>query len=257
MNSIQEHLPEWRKQTLMQKSVARGFSRSSSSRSSEKCLFVLLLLFVVTSLCFAAVGADSANIIFSLDFPSSDPEHYSFTVDSDGHVKYESVARISADSEDRETYHTEFQFSAGTRARIFDLAAQSHYFGGKIDSGNRKIAFTGTKKLTYHDAGRNNTAEFNYSTVAPVQQLTVLFQAVAATLEFGRRLAYYHRYQKLALDEELKRMEAQAQDNQLAEIQAVEPILREILEDTSVINLDRSHAQRLIDMGKREEAAAH
>jgi len=235
----------------MGKSVARG---SSSSR--EKCRFAIWLLLVVASLRLAAVGADTSSIIFSLDFPSSDPEHYSFTIDSDGHTRYESVARISADSEDRETYHAEFQFSPGARARIFDLAAQSHYFSGKIDSGNRKIAFTGTKKLTYHDAGRNNTAQFNYSTVPPVQQLTTLFQAVAATMEFGRRLTYSLRYQKLALDEELKRMEAQAQDNQLAEIQAVEPILREIVDDTSVINLDRAHAQRLIDLGKKEDAAA-
>jgi hypothetical protein len=230
----------------MRNGVARGFSRSS-----QKSLLALWLLFVVASLRLAAVGADSASVIFSLDFPSSDPEHYSFTVDSDGHARYESVARISVDSEDRETYHAEFQFSPGARARIFDLAAQSHYFSGKIDSGNRKIAFTGTKKLTYHDAGRNNTAQFNYSTAPPVQQLTTLFQAVAATMEFGRRLTYCLRYQKLALDEELKRMEAQAQDNQLAEIQAVEPILREIVGDTSVINLDRAHAQRLIDLGKK------
>jgi hypothetical protein len=252
MNSIQEHSPAWRDEALTQKTFTRGFSRSD-----EKCLFALLLLFVVASLPVAAAGADSAGITFSLDFPSSDPEHYSFTVDSDGHAKYESVAKISADSEDRETYHSEFQFSLGARARIFDLAAQSHYFSGKIDSGNRKIAFTGKKKLTYRDAVRNSTAEFNYSTVVPVQQLTALFQAVAATMEFGRRLTYYHRYQKLALDDELKRMEAQAQDYQLAEIQAVEPILREIVEDSSVINVDRAHAQRLIDMGKKETFAAH
>jgi hypothetical protein len=257
MNSIQEHLSKSRKQIRMEKRVARGFSRSGCSRSSEKFLFAPLLLFVVSTLCLAAASADSSSITFSLDFPSSDPEHYSFTVDSDGHAKYESVARISSDSENRETYHADFQFSPGARARIFDLAAQAHYFSGKIDSGNRKIAFTGTKKLTYHDAGRNNTAEFNYSTVAPVQQLTTLFQSVAATMEFGRRLAYYHRYQKLALDEDLKRMEAQAQDNQLAEILAVEPILREIVEDTSVINVDRAHAQRLIDLGKKEDLAAH
>lgn len=252
MNSIQKHLPEWRDQTLMANHVARV-----PSRSREKCRFVFLFLLVAASLRLAAAGADSASITFSLDFPSSDPEHYSFTVDSDGHAKYESVAKISADSEDRETYHSDFQFSPGTRARIFVLATQSHYFSGKIDSGNRKIAFTGTKKLTYHDAGRNNAAEFNYSTVVPVQQLTTLFQSVAATMEFGRRLTYYHRYQKLALDGELKRMEAQAQDNQLAEIQAVEPILREIVEDTAVINVDRAHAQRLIDLGKRENLAAH
>jgi hypothetical protein len=83
-----------------------------------------------------------------------------------------------------------------------------------------------------------------------VQQLTVLFQNVAATLEYGRRIAYYHRYQKLALDDELKRMEAQARSNELSELQAVQPVLQEIFDDTSVINVVRARAQRLVEMGK-------
>jgi hypothetical protein len=215
------------------------------------------LFFFLVFVSSAAIAADSANITFSLSFPGSDPESYSISLDSNGHAKYKSVARISADSEDRETYETEFRFSPGNCTRIFELAGQSHYFAGKIDSGNHKIAFTGAKKLTYRDANRTNTAEFNYSSLAPVQQTIAVFQNVAATMEFGRRLAHYHRYQKLALDDELKRMEAQAQDNQLNELQAVEPTLREIFEDTSVMNVVRARAQRLIDLGKKEDLAGH
>ncbi|MGB6401794.1 MAG: hypothetical protein WBF26_03015, partial [Candidatus Sulfotelmatobacter sp.] len=87
------------------------------------------------------------------------------------------------------------------------------------------------------------------SNLAPVQQLTTLFQNMAATLEYGRRLAYYHRYQKLALDDELKRMQTQAQNNELNEIQSVAPVLREILEDSSVMNVVRARAKELIEMG--------
>jgi hypothetical protein len=235
----------------MDTSLACGSSRRCERYRLPLALFSLLAI----SLHLAAQAANSANVTFSLNFPGSDPERYSISVDSDGHAKYDCSVRISSDSEDRETYQTEFQFSPGNRVRIFDLAAQSHYFAGKIDSGNRKIAFTGAKKLTYRDSGRTNTAEFNYSSLAPVQQLTMLFQNVAATLEFGRRLAHYHRYQKLALDDELKRMEAQAQENQLAELQAVDPVLREILEDNSVMNVGRARAQRLIEMGKKEDFA--
>jgi hypothetical protein len=220
-----------------------------------KSSFALFLFLVSVSL--GAIAADSANITFSLNFPGSDPESYSISLDSNGHAKYESVARISADSEDRETYQTEFQFSPGNCARIFELAGQAGYFTGKIDSGNRKIAFTGTKKLTYRDGSRTSTAEFNYSTLAPVRQTIAIFQNVAATMEFGRRLAHFHRYQKLALNDELKRMEAEAQDNQLAELQAVEPTLREIFEDTSVMNVVRARAQRLMDLGKKEDLAGH
>jgi hypothetical protein len=103
--------------------------------------------------------------------------------------------------------------------------------------------------LSYQDGQRSNTARYDYSNLTPVRQLTVLFQNIAATMEYGRRLTYYHRYQKLALDEELKRMEAQAKNNDLSEIQGVGPVLQEIYDDVSVINGVRARAKELMEMG--------
>jgi hypothetical protein len=205
--------------------------------------------------CLIALGgvpiraAEPATITFSLDFPNSEPEHYSISVQSDGHAHYECLARISDDSDDRETYQTDFVLADATRARIFDLAAQAGYFSGKIDSGNKKLAFTGAKKLAYRDDKRNSVADYNFSSQPAVQQLTALFQSVAATLEFGRRLAHFHHYQKLALDEELKRMEEEARRGELAELQAVRPVLQEIFDDPSVINVVRARAQRIMEVG--------
>jgi hypothetical protein len=82
-----------------------------------------------------------------------------------------------------------------------------------------------------------------------------LFQSVAATLEYGRRLAYFHRYQKLALDDELKRMETEARAGNLMELGAVKPILQEIYDDASVMNVVRARALRIIDMGNVAPAA--
>jgi hypothetical protein len=195
-----------------------------------------------------ALAADSARVTFSLDFPNSEPEHYSISVNSDGQARYECSARVSPDSDEREPYQTEFEMTPATRARVFELAAQAHYFSGKIDSGNSKLAFTGSKKLAYQDGHRNFTAIYNYSNLAAVQQLTALFQSMAATLDYGRRLAYYHRYQKLALDEELKHMETQAKNNDLSELQAVDEVLKRIIDDPSVINVVRARAQRLVQM---------
>ncbi|HET6179800.1 MAG TPA: hypothetical protein VFE61_22955 [Candidatus Sulfotelmatobacter sp.] len=194
-------------------------------------------------------AAEPGTITFTLDFPNSDPEHYSIIVQSDGHAKYECTGKVSKDSEETETYQSEFSLSDATRARIFDLAAQAHYFSGKIDSGNKKLAFTGTKKLAYKDGQHDGSTTYNYSPVPPVQQLTTLFQGVAATLEFGRRLTYFHHYQKLALDDELKRMESQARVGEISEMQAIKPILKEIYDDASVMNVVRARAQRIMDMG--------
>jgi hypothetical protein len=228
-----------------------GTGRAGSHRAGRwqrQPLFLLAGCFIL--LCSVSTrAAEPATITFSLNFPDSDPERYTITVQSDGHAHYECSAKISEDSDEREAYQTEFSFSDATRAQIFDLAARARYFSGKVDSGNRKLAFTGTKKLTYKDGQRETTAAYNFSSVPAVQQLTTLFQSVGATLEFGRRLAYFHRYQKLALDDELKHMEDEAKRGDLFELQAVKPVLQQIYDDGSVLNVVRARAQRIMEMG--------
>jgi hypothetical protein len=200
-----------------------------------------------------AGAASPATVTFTLDFPQSNPAHYSIAVEASGHARYECAGTVAEDSEEQ-TYRAEFQVSAGNREKIFSLAKQARYFAGKIDSGNGRLAFTGTKQLSYQDGQLSSMARYNYSNLAAVQQLTALFQDMGATLDYGRRLTYYHRYQKLALDDELKRMETQARNHELDEIQGVAPVLQEIFEDTSVINVVRARAKELIEMGNSATA---
>ncbi len=193
-----------------------------------------------------AAGA-TANLTFTLDFPQSNPTHYSITVETNGHARYECTCSITADS-DPESYDAEFEVSAVNRDRIFQWAKDAAFFSGKIDSGNHKLAFTGTKQLTYQDGQRSNTAHYNHSNLGPVRQLTELFQKVALTQEYGRRLAYYHHYQKLALDDQLRQLEGQARNDELSEIHSLAPILQQIVDDPSVINVVRARAKELIQM---------
>ena len=217
---------------------------------SQPKRFRSLSLAVTVILCATAHAAEPATITFTLEFPASDPARYSISVSADGHARYDCSAKISQESDERETYQAEFELSPAGRKHVFDLAAQAHFFAGKVDSGNSKLAFTGSKTLTYKDGQHNASANYNYSTLPPVQQLTNFFQNLSATLEYGRHLTYFHRYQKLALDEELKRMEEQARNNELSELQAVQPVLQQILDDASVINIVRARAERLLEMGK-------
>jgi hypothetical protein len=222
-------------------------------RHSEWDMQTVLLVLVVSLLFLwdppLRAGA-SGTVTFSLNFPNSDPERYSISVNTDGHAHYECTAKISGDSDDREDYQSDFTFSDTTRARIFELAEQAQYFSGKVDAGKKKLAFTGTKTLTYKDDQKSFSADYNYSSELPVQELTTLFQSTAATLEFGRHLTYYHRYQKLGLDDELKQMEDEYRRGNLAEIQAIQPLLQQIYQDPSVINVVRARAQRLMEMAK-------
>jgi len=198
----------------------------------------------------ARQGSPIATITFTLDFPQSNPEHYSIAVDSTGHTRFECKTET-----DDQTYRSEFELSAGTRDRIFNWSKQAKYFSESIDSANRKLAFSGAKILSYEDSAHNYTQHYNYSNLAPVRDLTNFFQNLASTLEFGRRLTYDHRYQKLALDDELKRMEDQARNNELTEIQSINPVLESIVEDESVMNIVRARARELMKIGSNATSA--
>jgi hypothetical protein len=215
-------------------------------RGRSRLHWTLCLLLLFLCLSPVARAQEQAVVTFTLDFPGSEPSHYVISVASDGRSGYDSDGKLSPDSEG-DPFHLDFSMSAETRRRIFDLAERAHYFQGEVDSRKKNLASTGVKTLTYKDPGRSTTATYNYSPVVAVQQVTQLFQSLSTTLEFGRRLEYFHHYQKLALDEELKRMDDAASRSDLEEMAAVVPILQRIVTDTSVINPVRARAQRMIE----------
>jgi len=187
-----------------------------------------------------------ATVTFTCDFPSSEPDHYVISVSDDGRASYDSDSKLSPESETADPFHLDFTVSQAASTRVFDLTKRAHYFEGQIDSKNKKLASTGTKTLTYKDAQKSTRATYNYSPVPAVQDLTAFFQALSTTLEFGHRLDYYLHYQKLALDEELKKMEEMSNSHELEEISAVAPVLQKIVDDPAVIKVVRARAQRLL-----------
>ncbi len=221
---------------------------TSTLKPRWRVLWLVCLIF-----CFdpPVAAQETASVTFTFDFPGSEPSHYSISISSDGHATYQSDGKLSPQSEG-DPFRLDFTISPPTRSRILDLAKRARYFAGDIDSGKKGLASTGTKILAYKDARRNTQATYNYSPLSAVQELTSLFQNISTTMEFGRRLDYYHRYQKLALDDELKRMEEMWKRNSLEEVAAVAPILQQIAGDASVINVVRARAQWLL-----EGAAAH
>jgi hypothetical protein len=209
---------------------------------------IVCLLIFSSILAYSQTEAQaSAVVTFTLDFPTSQPEHYSIRVQSDGSARYQSSGRLSPDSDETDSFDLGFTIAAETRQKIFELAAKAGYFQKDVDSHHKSIAFTGKKTLGYKDARRSGESTYNYSPNPAVQELTSLMQSLSATLEFGHRLQYDRQYQKLALEEELKRMEEMARTNQLVEVTAIQPILDQIVADPSVINLTRARAQRLLE----------
>jgi hypothetical protein len=225
---------------------------SSKSRSLVLVCHRRLSPLICLVMCCLMVGAQAQQaaaptVTFTCDFPGSEPDHYVVSLSDDGSAIYDSNSKLN-DSADSQPFHSVFTVSQGSSAHIFDLAKRAHYFEGELNSKNKNLASTGVKTLSYKDAQKNTRATYNYSPIPAVQELTEFFQSLSTTLEFGHRLDYYLRYQKLALDQELKEMEEMSNSGSLQEISAVAPILQKILDDPSVIKVTRARAQRLLQV---------
>lgn len=209
--------------------------------------YALVLILACCALSWAQTQSAAPSVSFTLDFPGSVPAHYGITVSSDGHASYISDGTMTGGASSDQPYTAEFAVSPATTSHIFDLAKQANYFQGKLDSKKKNIASTGDKILMYKDGPKETMGSYNYSSIAAVQELTSVFENLSATLEFGHRLDYEYRYQKLGLDQETKAMEDMANRGELVELGAIAPILHKIADDPSVVNVARARILRLLD----------
>ena len=189
------------------------------------------------------------TITFDVFWEASTPQSYTITVDSLGKARY--VSRSPTRPEDKaqpndDDYQIEFTFSAANRDRLFELAKEANYFHGDFDYKQHAIANTGRKILGYADAVRNFTTTYNWSENKAIEEITRIFQGTSSTLQHGRRLQFMRRFDKLGLEAELKGMEDMAQNHNLAELQAIATTLENIMNDSSVLNVARQRARRLL-----------
>jgi hypothetical protein len=213
--------------------------------------FSAVLVFVLLPLSAFGGEPPAQTVSFTIDFPGANPSHYEIVVSGDGSGSYTSNGKLEENSDPIEPATLGFVVGDSLRSQIFDLAKSAHYFTGKVDSGRKNIANTGAKTLAYKDASHASKATYNYSMIQPVEQLTSIFQGLSTTLECGRRLTYLHKYEKLALDDELKRMAELEQGNSLIDVQAIAPELKAIADDSSVMNVSRARALRLLTSSQK------
>lgn len=206
---------------------------------------VASFLLLASVLSFGADASPAATVQFQFDFPHSNPAHYEITVQSDGHAAYVSNGDLGNSTND-DTTPFEFSISQKTRQDIFELAKKANYFSGKVDSGNTRIANMGSKTLIYKDGAHNTSATYNYSLDPAVQQITGILQDLSTVLEFGRRLTWFHKYQKLALEDDLKQMEDRQRSKTLGDLEPITPVLKQIANDQAVMRMTRARALRLL-----------
>jgi len=194
-----------------------------------------------------------AYVAFKFDWDQGRPwARYTITVDDAGNAHFEGVGS-PIDNGDNDAFTQDFTMSDANRQKIFELAKKADYFQGNFETKQKNIARTGEKTLKYHGmaAGSgqslNTSATYNYSPNSDIQELTRIFQSIAMTLDFGRKLAFQYRFDKLGMDDRLRSLQEMQATHYAEELQAIEPILQKIASDPNIMHISRVTAKQLLN----------
>jgi hypothetical protein len=194
------------------------------------------------------VASTVSVVTFAYENAALVPSQYRLTIREDGSGSYESSdgIAIGPDAGQGKPFLQAISVTQPLLANIFATARSQKFFAIRCEiSKNEKIAFQGSKTLTYDGPDGKGSCIFNYSQNKQIQQIGEDLQSIASTIEAGHRLALQHQHDRLSLDAELGWLLQSVKDGHSIEIHNIRAILDEIAADPGVMNRARQRATLL------------
>jgi hypothetical protein len=129
--------------------------------------------------------------------------------------------------------------------RVFQTVHNKGIHSGKCES-HLKVAFQGTKKISYSGPDGEWGCEFNYSSVKEIQELGDSFVAVGSTLIEGARLELLLQHDPLGLDKAMQFIVEASDDGRMQQICTIRGILERLQDDPHVLERVRKRARILL-----------
>lgn len=210
------------------------------------CVTVLLLMACAYTLAQTPASPQAPTVVFKLTWDKGLPwSDYGFTINENGAAHFTGTGN-PAGGADNDVWQQDFTMSEANLQEIFRLAKATDYFQGQFETKTKNVAKTGAKTLEYHSSSLNTSTTYNFSPNPNIQQLTKLFQSIATTIDYGRKLSFQYRFDKLGMDARLKELVDLHASGMVDELQIIEPILRKIADDDDVMHVARLQAKQLL-----------
>jgi hypothetical protein len=209
----------------------------------------LVLALAVMAFAMPALGEDGPVVRIDFSNPGLTPAQWTLEIRPDGNGHFHSV-RGDAVPQDFKVplppdVNRNIQVSAKFAERAFEVAHRHKLFNTGCES-HLKVAFQGTKKLTYTGPDGEGSCEFNYSKDAEIQSLGDSLVAVATTIIEGARLETLRQHDPLGLDQEIQNVQEAAGDGRAQQICSIRDILERLSEDPAVMERVRKRAKALL-----------
>jgi hypothetical protein len=207
---------------------------------------VLVAPFVVAQ----PARADSDAVVrFAFSNPGLYPAEWTLVLhpDGSGHFHAEGGNKPSDENEmvlpakvDRDV-----TLSSDFATHIFQTAHDKRVLSGKCES-HLKVAFQGTKKISYSGPDGEGGCEFNYSSIKQIQEMGDSLVAVGSTLIEGARLELLLQHDPLGLDKAIQYVVEASDDGRMQQICAIRGILERLQDDPHVLERVRKRARMLL-----------
>jgi len=109
-----------------------------------------------------------------------------------------------------------------------------------------KVAFQGTKRLSYSGPEGSGVCEYNYSKDKEIEELGNSLLAVEFTILSGARMEKLLQHDRLGLDEELDGLLTALHEGNAAELCTIRETLTRIASDEQVMDRARRKARLLL-----------
>jgi hypothetical protein len=210
--------------------------------------FVLL---VFTALLSALSIRAQEGAVVQVDFsnPGLYPSNWTLVLHPDG------TGHFHAEGGTRPTEYPEtalpakidrdVRLSSDFTDHIFKTVHNDRILNNKCES-HLKVAFQGTKKISYSGPDGQGGCEFNYSNQKEIQDFGGSLVAVGSTLIEGARLELLYQHDPLGLDKAIQYVVEATGDGRLQQIYAIRGILERLEDDPKVLDRVRKQARMLL-----------
>ncbi|MGA3081844.1 MAG: hypothetical protein ABSD44_10735 [Terracidiphilus sp.] len=219
-----------------------------------KGAWLALAALVLASFTLPAFGQSGPVVQMDFSNPGLATPHWTLTLhpDGSGHFRSELGAaparsmetedypKLNAPAQDRDV-HVSAQFAQ----RVFVAARKHKGFNQECES-HLKVAFQGSKKLSYAGPDGQGSCEFNYSSDKEIQALGESLVAVGETILEGAQLETLLLHDRLGLDREMEYMIEASGDGRVQQLCAIREILERLAGDPDVMERVRKRARELL-----------
>ena len=197
----------------------------------------------------ALLGQQPAE--FQIDFTNAQlaPSHWMLKFTADGNGQFDAEGGHPAKDDTNMIWagdvHRPVQLSPAFAEQVFATARMRRFFAFPCES-HMKVAFQGTKRLSYAGPEGNGACEFNFSKDKQIEALATSLLGVEYTILSGARMEKLLQHDRLGLDAELESLTTAVRDGNAMEVGTIREVLTRIATDEDVLERARRKARLLL-----------